>query len=182
MVLSPYKDSSSRRERMNTCFVCLNSCSNRNRFCPRCLCYAHPKCWGEYLQHTTYTETVLDTDSISTIQPLNAQCPQCKQDIPGVKPITRQDTEIARFYILKNAAVFFSYALNDCDISASVVGPEFAKLFKENRSLISDDKEILLELHKFYKKLHEKGWEDANLHHYSFFGTQLHDSSFPPTT
>jgi hypothetical protein len=163
---------------MSTCFICLNSCAKR--VCPRCQCYAHPTCWGQYLQSTTSAETLITETNVSTIQPLYATCPQCKQNIPGIKPLTRKDTQIARYYAFKTQVIFFAKALDEWEISPNIVGPEFTKLFKEHRGLVLDEKELCLDFHYLLLELYEMGWKEANIHHHSFFGTQLFDWDLSP--
>ena len=80
---------------MSYCFVCLEKASRK--VCPKCKCYAHNKCWGEYLKNSTKTHTaLLNSDTVVVFSPWSAKCPQCRGSIMNTKPITRSDTHMGR--------------------------------------------------------------------------------------
>ena len=96
------------------CFVCLSK--STNKICTTCKCYAHSKCWGEYLQNTTCVVTSVYEDSIEIYTPYNSKCPHCRSNIKNVKPTTRSDTDYPRMclFIMTYKKSEYIYFVNFC--------------------------------------------------------------------
>lgn len=159
---------------MSNCFVCLNKC--KNKICPTCQCFAHPKCWGEYLQHSTDVVTYIYPTHIIISTPFNTVCPQCKSKINTVKSTTRSETAYARktavISTYKNMLYYIDLVENQEERN------ELLKIswsfFQENKNLILADEELtkilqekLAQLYTFYD------WSSANLYYFNIFGKQL---------
>jgi len=159
---------------MADCFICLNK--STNRVCSTCKCFAHPKCWGEYLQNSTEVYTYVFPNQVVISTPLGLQCPQCRQNINNIKPITRSDTIFARSIVIVNnynnillAADLLSTFEEKWDI--------FDILFDgllENKGLIVKEAEYLTVLSNKLKELYTLyDWKKANLYHLELIGTQI---------
>ena len=159
---------------MSNCFVCLNKC--KNKICPTCQCFAHPKCWGEYLQHSTDVITYIYPTHIIISTPFSTVCPQCKSNINTVKSTTRSETVFAR----KTAVIsYYKNMLYHIDLATnheernSLLKVSWG-FFQEQKNLILADKELtkilkekLVQLYTFYD------WDSANLYYFNIFGKQL---------
>ena len=82
----------------NTCFLCLDIANNK--VCKTCKCYAHAKCWGEYLHDQSRIITLVYDTYCSILSPLSVKCPSCRGKIKNVKPLTRSDTKSGRNFAL----------------------------------------------------------------------------------
>jgi hypothetical protein len=159
---------------MSVCFVCLNKC--KNKICCTCKCYAHPKCWGEYLQHSTDVYTYVYPSQVVLQTPISTPCPQCRQNINNVKPITRADTFFARGISLINNYNNLLYA---ADLAETIeekldMFDVIFSGFVSNKNLIKNDNFYLNVLCKKLKELYTLyNWKKANLYHFELFNTQL---------
>ena len=156
-----------------TCFVCLGK--SRDKVCDICECYAHPKCWGEYLQHSTEVETYIFPNHVIVSTPLSVPCPQCRGEISNVKPITRSDTRLARCAAITTAyknILFKMEMSDDRDERENLLSSVFDVLVN-NSFLFKDDNDFRKMVQSKLKALYDEGWESANLYHRSLFGRQL---------
>ena len=69
----------------NSCFVCLEN--TKNKVCDRCNCFAHPKCWKEYILNQTLIsinlfnlEDDIDDKNENYEYTESLNCPICKKD------------------------------------------------------------------------------------------------------
>ena len=80
----------------NICFVCLDyTC---NKVCGTCECYAHPKCWGQYIKNNIELSTYIFNNFYEVISKIN--CPICKTINNNSRRLTRNDTILSRIVIL----------------------------------------------------------------------------------
>lgn len=156
------------------CFVCLNK--TKNKVCIVCKCYAHPKCWGEYLKNFTNIFIRIHCDKVVIGTPFYTKCPQCRGNIGNVKPITRSDTHIARRISLCSQ---YCKQIFRADITNSKEEKEY--IFKNIFDLIIRNKQIIKKEEIFKDILREKlqflykndNWKPANLYHNRIFGEQI---------
>lgn len=162
---------------MSSCFVCLDkSCT---KICPTCECYAHAKCWGEYLKSSTKVRTYFLPGRIIVSTPYATRCPQCRGRILNVKPVTRSDTDLGR-----RVAVVVDYAgLLSAFEEAETKEEEIFFLTTAfdmliaNKAIVCRNDLFMNMLKARLRSLYEEnGWIAANLYHRQFFGTQLVDS------
>ena len=160
---------------MPNCFVCLNEC--RRKVCSRCECYAHSKCWGQYLKSSTGPRTEIAPGKVIIYTPWSAACPQCRGRIMNVKPTTRSDTILGRKIATVIDYSSFLSALDDVinqdekyELYTSVLDAMIANktIVRENRVLSSMLKARLRNLYI------EDGWLAANLYHHGLFGMQIY--------
>jgi len=154
------------------CFVCLTK--TRNKICASCECYAHPKCFGEYLQHFTEVETYIFPDHVILNTPLTVPCPQCRGDIPNIKPITRADTRLARSAAITTGYKNILFKLEMSEDRAErhrLLSMVFDVLVK-NRFLFKNEESFCRMVRSKLCNLYAAGWEPANLYHHSLFGRQ----------
>ncbi len=159
---------------MPNCFVCLNeSC---RKVCSRCECYAHSKCWGQYIRSATGVRTAITSDKVIIFTPWSVECPQCRGRIMNVKPTTRSDTNLGRRVAMVIDYASFLSALDDVrspeekyELYTSVLDTMIANktMVRENNVLSSMLKARLRNLYT------EEGWTAANLYHHGLFGTQI---------
>ena len=158
----------------NICFVCLGN--SNNKICTICECYAHPKCWGEYLKNITELITYIYTDKVILSSPLYVKCPQCRQNNGNIKPVTRSDTKYARKMSLIN------YCINELiNVQLSQSREEMVDIYKDmfeivlqNKNLIKDEnifndilKDNLKFLHKYFN------WKSAKMYYNHIFDEQI---------
>ena len=159
---------------MANCFVCLNPAVRK--VCPRCNCYAHNKCWGQYLQHTNEINTYILPGRVVVNTAWATTCPQCRGDIMEVKSVTRSDTDLARHIAIASDYDFFLTALDNVSSQEEEFSlyQKFMEIFSNNIAIIRKD-EVLSSLikSKLRRLYEEKGWNAANLYHHQFFGSQL---------
>ena len=159
---------------MSICFLCLNKCTNK--ICPTCQCFAHPKCWGEYLQHNTDIVTYIYPTYIIISTPFNTECPQCRGDINTVKSTTRSETAFAR-----KTAVISHYKNMLYQIELATNLEERNKLLKDTCEYFQEQKNLIRADEELTKILQEKlvqlfinyKWNDANIYYLNMFGQQL---------
>ena len=155
------------------CFVCLSK--STNKICKTCKCYAHFKCWGEYLQNTTCVVTTVYDDSVEIYTPYNSKCPQCRSNIKNVKPTTRSDTDYPRMCLFimtyKNLLILISETK-----SKTKKFILYKKLFDsiiDNSKLVKNDFLFKENISQNLRSLYEDGWKPANLYHRVIFGKQI---------
>ena len=166
------------------CFVCLKS--SRRKVCLTCECYAHDKCWGEYLQNSTETVTLVEDGAVGVYAPYTSQCPCCRGDISDVKPVTRSDTELGRdITVLIGYISFVSVAdeMGDPQQKFSYCKRMFNFFVKHYKTLIRKNPTIRDIFSERLQILFSNGWDLANIYHHQLFGEQLIPlSSRPPDT
>ena len=162
---------------MSNCFVCLNPA--RRKICPKCECYAHNKCWGKYLQNVDSTRTLLIDGEIVVISPLASPCPQCRQRVLEVKPVTRADTDLARNISMAIDYAFFLSALDNVenDEEKYKLHVSLLEMLATNMTVVRKNRSITTLLKDRLCRLYDDGWSAANLYHHRFFGKQIVDKS-----
>jgi len=158
---------------MSNCFLCLEP--SKNRICTTCKCCAHSSCWGKYLQNSNKVKTYISDDAVIIRTAWSIKCPQCRQKMMNVKPVTRSDTEFAR-----NLAILADYILFLETIEYVNTEEELHNLYKNvldamisHKALVKQN-EILVALLKLrLKNMYMDGWLAANLYHHKFFGVQI---------
>ena len=160
---------------MPNCFVCLNEC--RRKVCPRCECYAHSKCWGQYLKSSTGPRTEIAPDRVVIYTPWSAACPQCRGRIMNVKPTTRSDTIIGR-----KIATIIDYTSFLTALDYEMDRDERYELYTTvldamitNKTVVRKNKVLSSMLKSRLRNLYtEDGWLAANIYHHNLFGVQIH--------
>ena len=139
---------------MNCCFVCLENCNNK--ICPTCNCYAHHNCWSKYLKNKTKTYIEITEENISMNTPLYIQCPQCRQNINKLKPVTRSDTYIIRYVIFMEVLNNFLFSIHFMETKnqQQQMFKIISKMILENKNLFTRDREL--------KKLIKKTLQNLN--------------------
>jgi hypothetical protein len=159
---------------MEKCFVCLENC--KNRMCKRCMCFAHVKCWGKFINHSNNVLTYLTNNLIITVIPLSVPCPQCNHPILFTKSVTRLDTKISRkIYITTLYDDIFYMLENIQDLQ------EMDKKLKRIFNFLIKNKQIIKQYIDFRQEIQDKlldlyttfSWKPANLYHLRLFGTQI---------
>jgi UDP-N-acetylenolpyruvoylglucosamine reductase len=143
------------------CFVCLSKA--KNKVCNTCECYAHPRCWGKYLEETSNVLTYIYQE-------------RCRGNIRNVKTVTRSNTKFARrtcFARQLNRMLVEVEILQDND-QREVIFSNIFKIISRNKILIRGDerfKNIIRENLIFLYK--EQKWKSANLYYHKIFGEQI---------
>ena len=165
---------------MNTCFLCLENSSIKR--CPHCNTYAHHVCWKQYIDNTRPLKcevvTITTKDSIkytnTMIEPISAECPICRQDIPISQRITRSQTTKATFIEFKLVIDAF---LRRFDIANGNVEKFYIlnKMYKYMHKRKKVWKETVFRdvIQKKLVEFHDHGWEDASYHHQRLFNSPL---------
>ena len=159
---------------MPTCFVCLNPA--RRKVCTTCKCYAHNKCWGQYLQSVTNIRTVVDQGRILIVSPYSIRCPQCRGRLSEVRAITRSDTNLGRNVALSmNYAIFLTALdLAENDEEKHILYKEMLEIMTANKLCVRNSDQLTSLLKSKLKILYiDDDWEPANLYHHLLFGTQI---------
>lgn len=151
----------------NICTICLDNC--RNKVCNTCNCYAHYRCWGKYLQNKTINYAAIVEDDIFMCTPVSIECPQCRQTIINLKPVTRSDTYAIRylsFIINLNFCLDTIYIVEDKNDKKDMFKTAI-KIIKYNKNLLSKDYAFKKIVKKEMDKINNK--YNFKLHSYSFF-------------
>jgi hypothetical protein len=121
------------------CFVCLSE--SKNKICNRCECYAHLKCWGKYINKESKIFTFVSTNNdVLITSPMYIRCPQCRENIKEVKPITRSDTYSGR-------KIAFIYSCN-----GMIIELESAQIRNDKIKIITKIFNYLLENKNLFNK------------------------------
>jgi len=158
---------------MSSCFICLEPCSSR--VCVVCECFAHPKCWGKFIHHSTDVFAYITSEAFLIFTPYNVACPICKSDIMSVKPTTRRDTYGLREF---HMVCFHDNLLDamdavDCDEDKLKLCTALFRFMVDNKALARTSKIVSAAAKATLEELHGGGWDAANVYHYQLFGTQL---------
>ena len=157
------------------CFICLNE--TKNKICNRCECYAHPKCWGKYINKESEVVTfVSENNDVLITSPIYTRCPQCRGNIKEVKSTTRSDTysgrKIAFIYSVYEMLIILESAQTRDDKIKTIT-----KIFKyllENKKLFSKEdgfKNVIRDKLKFF--YYNENWKPANMFHRRLFGKPI---------
>jgi hypothetical protein len=141
------------------CFICLDKCNNK--VCNTCNCCAHHKCWGKYLKHKTTNYLIITDENISISTPLSVECPQCRQNINRLKPVTRADTYIARYIVFIESLNNFLFSIHFTENKK-----DQKQLFKNAFNVINQNKNLFIRdytLKKYIKKEMRKLNNNYNL-------------------
>ena len=162
---------------MSNCFVCLNPA--RRKICPKCECYAHNRCWGKYLQSVNSTYTDLIDGEVVVITPWALPCPQCRQHVLEVKPITRSDTDFARNIVMARGYASFLSALErvESDDEKYTLYVQVLEMLAINMTVVRKNSSITTLLKDRLRLLYADGWSAANLYYHRFFGRQIADKN-----
>lgn len=138
---------------MNICFVCLEKCNNR--ICNTCNCYAHHSCWGKYIKHKTINYLTISEEIIGICTPLYIDCPQCRQNINKLKPVTRSDTYIARYVIFIETFNNFLFDIHFMETKKERkdLFKNASKIITQNKNLFTKDRELKQMVKKEMQKL-----------------------------
>ena len=156
------------------CFLCLNKCNLR--VCPTCSCVAHVKCWGEYLNKTSQLILQFGENDILVSSPMHTSCPQCRKQIPAVKPITRSQTSPIRYFFALTEYINTLYLIESLGTQKEkndIYRLLFNNMVKYKKDINSELEfaEIIKEkLNDLYKN---ENWKSANIYHNLLFGEQL---------
>jgi hypothetical protein len=159
---------------MSNCFVCLNK--SKNKVCGTCECFAHPRCWGEYLKNSTNVTTLIFPTKVVVQTPYWTDCPICKRNIGSVKPVTRYDTEFGRraSLVAKFRNALFAVEMADSEEEKNSIFTDIFNSVIDQRSLFGKNdrffKMIQNKLVDLYKK---KDWSSANIYHARLFKKQI---------
>ena len=159
----------------NRCFVCLNkSC---NKVCSTCKCFAHPKCWGNYLKNICgTTRPVYNEPGLIIIDiPYSVSCPQCRNNIFNVKPVTRSDTKFARYELLLENLDTMIDTINNCSNIADkddILRDIFDTVIK-NKKFILHEPKLVKVFNEKLKELYMCNWYPSNLYYYMLNSKQI---------
>lgn len=159
---------------MSKCFICLDKANTK--ICPRCNCYAHSKCWGQYLENTTKVRTVLAPDEVLILIPWSASCPQCRGRIMNVKPVTRSDTHLGRKLLLAIDYSSFLSALDEAETQEerTMLYTKILNSLVAHKTDVRGNNVLTSLLKSRLSVLYlEENWMPANMYHYELFGTQI---------
>lgn len=161
----------------DNCFICLENTSNR--ICQKCQCYAHEKCFYEYLNKNTkiigniyHSDTYIDLE-IET----EFKCPICKISLNREKKVTRNDT----LNIRKNFVIYilnYYLSLIDDDIENIKNFEYFGIICK----FLLNHKDILNKIPALKNMIQEnlyelrETWKLTNFYYLQLFGEQLIDT------
>lgn len=157
----------------NTCFLCLEN--TRNKVCVTCNCYAHPSCWGKYLQDQMNITTLVYPNHCAILSPLSVKCPICRERIKNIKSITRSDTKLSRkfaIYIKISQTIAMTRSIEDVNKKRKLVS-ELFNILIDNRSIVLENKNLSSDIQDKLSELYKNGWESANLFHLQMFGEQI---------
>lgn len=158
----------------NNCFICLED--TENRICQKCQCYAHSKCFNEYLNknmkifgniyHTPkYIDLEIETEFL---------CPICKFTLNNQKKITRNDTlNIRKNFVIYIINYYLSFIDDDIDNKKNFEYLGFICNF------LIKHKDILKKIPNLknlvYENLYElkDTWNLSNFYALQLFGEQL---------
>lgn len=159
----------------DNCFICLENA--KNKVCDRCNCYAHHKCWKEYvMNNTTITVNFDQDDSGINHYEESLLCPVCKKERTTFSRLTRSKTFGLRFIKfsidilarLMNIDNLEHLSAEDEDIIYKVLN-----LISKNKNLMSIDPVYNEMIKGMLNDLYKKDYKMANLYHYDIFGTQI---------
>ena len=159
---------------MTNCIICLEK--TKNRICHSCKCYAHPKCYGKYLQKTTKIKIVLHKYKVRMYTPMGILCPQCRGVIFNVKRVTRSDTYFCRAAgMIKEFQYFLEISeqtstKKDKELIASII---FSNILRHKFLLQENSKFFSIFRRKLEKLYKENKWKPANIYYYQLFGKQI---------
>lgn len=154
----------------NNCFLCLNNVSNKNknRICSKCKCYGHTSCISKYIQNESKMYMILYSFKIILSTPYYIKCPQCRNKIYNLKPVTRSDTKFVRIYCLLKK---MNYKLDDLhyenNIEEKIIKlKQLVKLAIEYKSIILDYEHINLSIKSLIKNMYiNYGWFEGGFYY-----------------
>jgi hypothetical protein len=158
------------------CFICLDE--SNNRICNECKCFAHPRCFAEYLNKNlrldSLIEEFVDVTTFSIFTYIG--CPICKKEIvKHNKRITRRDTYDHRFnyvvYMLNYYLTIINTDETDLNMIHDLMDDMFKVVVKYKSTILKNDKFNKLIKNKLEKM--KEDWPKANLYHYEIYGTQI---------
>ena len=151
----------------NICFICLDY--TPNKVCGTCECYAHPKCWGKYIQNNIEISTLIFNNFYEIISRIN--CPICKTINNNAKLLTRNDTILPRMAML-NLEIIFNLEIVTND-NEDIIYDNIFKIIDENKNLIKKCESLDNFVQKKLINLYNDGWKKANIHHLKIYGKQI---------
>lgn len=170
------------KSRQGNCFVCLDN--SKDKVCSRCECYAHPKCWGEYLRNIMEVITLVYPYHYVMLFQKNVTCPICTNPISNLKPTTRSDTQSGR---LEFICVAVKTLLNDLKLTVDpnirrLINKSLFDLLLSNKHMLTLPKvknmmscnSLQMDIKNHLKYLYEsEDWDSANIYHMRLFGEQI---------
>lgn len=151
----------------NICFICLDF--SPNKVCNTCECYAHPKCWGKYLESNIKFSTFIFDSSYSVVSKIS--CPICKTANINPKRLTRSDTVMSRLTILNLDIMMYFEILND--ENENIIYDNIFKIVAKNKDLLKRSESLDNFVKKRLNGLYHDGWKQANIHYLKIYGEQV---------
>ena len=157
---------------MSNCFLCLEK--SKNRICTTCQCCAHSSCWGTYMQNVNKIETFISEEAIIIRTAWSTKCPQCRQKIMTVKPVTRADTELARRIAILGDYISFLETLEyvNTEEELYILYGNMLDSLLIHKELVRQNDILTSLLKRRLRSMYLDGWQPANLYHHRLFGTQ----------
>ena len=159
----------------SNCFVCLNR--TQNKVCPTCSCYAHPSCWGHYLRSMCGVSIPIHIEPGFMVMevPYSVSCPQCRTTILNVKPLTRSDTEQARYELLVTNmdSMIDQFDLSTNDQDRDDMLRDIFDTALRNKRFILQEPRLLRVINDKLKQLYDYGWYPSNLYYYYLNSKQI---------
>lgn len=159
----------------DNCFICLDN--TNNKVCDRCNCYAHPKCWKQYIiNNTTITANFNEGEYDNHYYEESLLCPICKKDRTTFTRLTRSKTFGLRF--LKFSLDILSRFIDIDDLENLSIEEEDSiykvlNIISKNKHLITVDPVYNNTIKVMLTDLYENNYKMANLYHYDIFGKQI---------
>lgn len=156
-----------------TCCICLDT--TRNKVCTTCNCYAHPSCWGKFLKKYTKRVTLVSDDTVYLVSSLHVKCPQCRQKIKSLKPLTRSDTLHSRVTWFNTVVSNHVEMLNISDTmqEKEYIHKIIVKFIVRNKHLLKSRDSLDKMVKKYLRCLYVCSRSLANLEYYYIYGKQL---------
>ena len=158
---------------MSNCFLCLEK--SKNRICTTCKCCAHNSCWGKYLQNSNKVKTYISEEAVIIRTAWSIKCPQCRQKMMNVKPVTRSDTKLARNISILGDYISFLEILHYVNTEE-----ELHELYRNildsllsHKTLVKQNETLVTLLKLRLTNMYMDGWMAANMYHHKFFGIQI---------
>jgi hypothetical protein len=155
----------------NNCFVCLEN--TKNKVCHICNCYAHPKCFGKYINKNLIIEIITSRlrDNKYFID-AHVHCPICKTISNNNRRITRDATAHGRLIILFHDIGAWLDLVNENN--KDNIYEEVYKTILNHKELIYKDKDLyLLVKDRLKEQYYEDNWKNANMYYYQLYGEQI---------
>lgn len=156
-----------------SCCICLDT--TKNKVCRTCNCYSHPSCWGKFLKQSTKRVTVISGNSVYLVSSLHVKCPQCRQKIKTLKPLTRSDTYTSRTTWFNLIISDYVDWLNSCETieDKDHVHRKIVRFLVYNKNLLKNDYGLSKMVKKYLRLLYRHSRQLANLNYYYIYGKQL---------